>query len=183
MGKRVPAPERLFASWEIFQAKPPVLRERLASRGVFALRAYGSSMRPHLRPGDWLLLRRESPLRVLSGDVVAFLRQGRIYIHRVVRKQSGRCGPVLITRGDALTQCDSPVTAAELLGRVLAIVRGGRTINLEGLAWPLAERALSLLLRLRARGQRLAATLGRVPAPMGEPPRNSGYADTRSAGG
>ena len=44
-----------------------LVAQTLRSIGTGRLRVFGSSMRPWLRPGDILLIRRESPLVVLPG--------------------------------------------------------------------------------------------------------------------
>ncbi|MFQ5926882.1 MAG: S24/S26 family peptidase [Terriglobia bacterium] len=131
------------------QTKLAALRCKAKARGVLALRAFGGSMRPSVRPRDWLLVRRESALRILRGDLVAFMRQGRIYVHRVISKRGSGWTPVLLTRGDALPEPDLPVSAAELLGRVACVVRGPETINLEAGGRSVVERLISFLLRLR----------------------------------
>jgi len=97
--------------------------EVLTSFGQARLPVTGSSMFPCMQPGDLLDVRRPAgPIE--TGDVVVFQRQDRLVVHRVV----GRTGDLIITRGDRLRYPDAPVPAAEILGCVAAIERGGRPI-------------------------------------------------------
>jgi hypothetical protein len=75
-------------------------------------------MAPSLNDGDWL---RVAPGPAEPGEVVAYLRSGRLVAHRLQRfDEVGRA----VTRGDALAHDDPPVD--ELLGRVVAVRRCSR---------------------------------------------------------
>ena len=98
--------------------------EVLASFGRATLPVTGSSMFPSMQPGDILEIRRAT-CPVPTGEVVVFLRQARLVVHRVV----GQTGDLYITRGDRLRFPDAPVHAAAILGRVTAIERRARRIS------------------------------------------------------
>jgi hypothetical protein len=107
-------------------------REVLRSHGEFRFVAWGSSMVPSLFPGDTLIVRRETPEGACNGDVVLFAREGRFYAHRLVNK-ADRGGTVHLTaRGDSLCTSDPPFAGHEMLGRVEAVIRRGRQIELDG---------------------------------------------------
>lgn len=81
----------------------------------------GSSMQPSLDPGSEVVLRCGAP--VLVGDIVAYLADGRVVLHRV-EAVSPRDG-ALLTRGDARWLPDLPVRDPEtVLGVVTAVDRG-----------------------------------------------------------
>jgi hypothetical protein len=103
--------------------------------GEVRLRVFGTSMMPALLPGDLATIRRASLGDISTGDVVLFLQRGRLFVHRVVGQAilsgAGRSGePWLITRGDRLRHDDPPVSSCELLGRVVAIERDNRKMQL-----------------------------------------------------
>jgi signal peptidase I len=122
----------------------------LRSFGEARLRVTGASMLPALWPGDLIEVRRSDATEVRPGEIVLFLRAGRIVAHRVVQRcngtgtlpmlhqdgthdrthsQSGCATALFVTRGDRVKKPDAPVAAEELLGRVIAIERhhaGGR---------------------------------------------------------
>jgi len=106
-----------------------VFLEVLKSAGQARLAVTGTSMLPSIRPGDMLEVHRQGMEAILPGDVVLFLRNGGFAAHRVMEKAGEPDRTLLITRGDALRVPDSPVSPEELLGRVTAILRGGRRLD------------------------------------------------------
>jgi hypothetical protein len=66
---------------------------------------------------------------------VLFLQEGRLFVHRVVDRKEAASEDrpeesCLITRGDRLRHEDPPVSAPELLGRVVSIERDNQTVAL-----------------------------------------------------
>ncbi len=145
------------------------LRTVLAAGGELRLAVTGRSMRPLLREGDYLVVRPLSG-QPRVGEVVVYARAGRLWAHRLLaRSPSGR---FLLTKGDARGRPDAPVGPEDLIGRAVAVERGGRRTGLEGLASRLAGLAVSLSGPAAALGRRLARHAGladqrrtrRVPA-------------------
>jgi Peptidase S24-like len=103
----------------------------LGSFGEFRFVAWGSSMVPSIFPGDTLIVQHETPEGARSGDVVLFVRKGRFYAHRLAHKakEGGRIS--LIARGDALHRNDPPFAEKEMLGRVAAVIRGRKRIEID----------------------------------------------------
>jgi hypothetical protein len=110
---------------------PPLSAEELAAaaglwrkngrelRAVFG----GSSMEPSLPAQSEVVLRCGAPPTV--GDIVAFVADGRIVLHRVEAVSRGE--GALLTRGDALWLPDAPVRDPDaILGVVTAVRRGDR---------------------------------------------------------
>ncbi len=89
--------------------------------GKAKIKAWGSSMSPAIQPGDVLTIEHCEMNEVAEGDVAGFLRDGRIFVHRVVGVES-KTG-YFTTRGDALDCCDLPVRREEFLGRVTHVQR------------------------------------------------------------
>jgi signal peptidase I len=131
--------------------------------GEVRLRVIGTSMVPSILPGDLILIHQASLQEVSPGEVILFLQNKRLVIHRVVdRKVAALAGspeePCLITRGDRVRQDDPPVSSSELLGRVVSIERDNRKVKLPALGsnQPIArllrssDRVTSLYLRLAA---------------------------------
>lgn len=117
--------------------------EALRSHGRARLRVQGSSMRPWLRGGEIVEVRRASPAEVRAGDVVAFARGGGLFVHRVIGKSRREGQTLLITKGDAFPDADSPVREAELLGRVTSVARRGSMISTETLPQQAVGRLLA----------------------------------------
>ena len=92
--------------------------------------AHGSSMIPSIYPGDLLTVRSGAAADARRGEIVFFLLGGRPYVHRVTRKWPERNRIAFATRGDALPKEDPSVDASQLLGRVTAIQRRGKYVEI-----------------------------------------------------
>jgi signal peptidase I len=106
------------------------VREMLRTRGTALLRVTGGSMGPFLHSGDFVVVHHKRLEELSSGCVVVFAREGRLVIHRVLRRGMQKGERVLFTKGDAAQRPDSPVNRGELLGEVVSIERGFRSLNL-----------------------------------------------------
>ena len=107
------------------QSRNNLAVEVLKKTGALRLSAFGYSMLPTLYPGDILTIRREGLPAIQAGDVVLYMRHGRFFIHRNLHSLETGSGAALVTRGDSMPHADQPVTASELLGKVVNIERGG----------------------------------------------------------
>lgn len=99
--------------------------EVLRSSGSLRLEVTGWSMLPVIWPGDTLELERAERSQLSKGEIVLFIRDGRLFAHRAMKTD----GSAVVTRGDALPYTDPVVADGELLGRVAYIVRDGRRIQ------------------------------------------------------
>jgi signal peptidase I len=95
-----------------------------SSFGEVHLRVTGASMMPAVWPGDVIQVRRSESASLRAGQIVLARCQGRLVAHRIVRVD----GDLLITRGDTLAEEDPPVREADVLGRIVCLLRNGRVI-------------------------------------------------------
>lgn len=86
------------------------------------------SMYPTLCKGDRLELGPADPLNV--GDLVVFRRPFGLVCHRIVARQE----QVLLTQGDASSGAPEPVLFRDVLGIVVAVVRGSTRVVTADLA-------------------------------------------------
>ena len=68
------------------QLKHNLAAEVLRTAGNFKLAAFEYNMLPTLWPGELLTIQAQSLDQVQPSEVVLFSREGRFFIHRVVRK-------------------------------------------------------------------------------------------------
>jgi hypothetical protein len=139
--------------------------EVVSTFGEVRLRVLGTSMVPAIHPGDLVSVQRAGLYEISPGEIALYLREGRLFAHRVVARAGSPEHPLLILRGDRLRHNDPPVCASELLGRVHFIERGERRLQpasrlsvWEGMILRLlrfSDRATYLYLRLDAGRQRL----------------------------
>ena len=104
------------------------------------LNVAGNSMAPLLRPGDAVWAEPALPASLRRGDVIVVRRAGGLVTHRLVALGDGEW----YTKGDNARHLDPPVTADAILGRVVAIERGGDRIELRGRQWAIVSRVLGL---------------------------------------
>jgi hypothetical protein len=145
--------------------------EVLQSFGELRFVARGGSMLPSILPGDTLLVRRQPVASIRPGQVVLCRREGAFCAHRVMFKTQCDGRWSFRTAGDALSGEDGPIAEAEFLGRVFAVIRRGKHIELtesRGLVTRLTEWAVKrsdafaiFLLRCHAFRLRLAARVAR----------------------
>lgn len=102
----------------------------LRSFGELRFVARGASMIPAIFPGDVLLVRHQLLGAIRCGDVALCSSNGHFCAHRVLRVENARKESAIVTCGDALRDEDAPVTCGEFLGRVYAIIRRGKRIDL-----------------------------------------------------
>jgi signal peptidase I len=126
----------------VHATKCELAAESLRHSGMLQIRVNGWSMLPAIYPGDVVLIRALNGHQVSPGDIVLFQRQGRLFVHRVVR-----CGgTTVLTRGDAMRAPDPLVSTNELLGRVEYVIREQRQI-VPSRKLRLRERTVARLVR------------------------------------
>lgn len=126
---------------EAHAVKCELAAEVLRTSGSLRLRVTGWSMLPAILPGDTLLIERVGGSAVAEGDIVLFVREGRLFAHRVVGT-----GQQVHTRGDAMPQTDPPVAKTDVLGRIQRIDRNGKIIKPRK-SPRLSERAVAALVQ------------------------------------
>jgi|ERR1700676_2291746 len=123
-----------------------LVAESVRKWGGIRLPAVGTSMVPAIQPGDVLTIQPVSPKEVSIGDIVVYMREQMLIVHRIVRTCVSSGEPYIVTRGDRLLRNDAPVLPDELLGQVACIERKHRRVNLRPFSnW--AEQALCMVLR------------------------------------
>ena len=123
--------------------------------GEVRLKVTGASMLPTVWPGDVLTVQRCEMSELQPGQIVLYRRDAKLTAHRI----TSMAGDCLIARGDALPCCDPPVGAPEVVGRVVSIVRNGRSIHPEQLVW---HRTLGWILRRSEVCARILLRLGGI---------------------
>jgi hypothetical protein len=93
--------------------------------------AEGASMHRTIRTGEAITVEPVSPADLKSGDIALYHSGRGATAHRVVRIERERGqAPVFVMRGDAASSADEPVEAQQILGKVVAVERRGRSIDL-----------------------------------------------------
>jgi hypothetical protein len=137
-------------------AKRELAAEAIRQFGEVRLRVTGTSMLPAVWPGDVITVRRQSGAELPLGQIVLCYRNQAFSAHRLI----GKCDDGLITRGDSLGYNDPPFREVEVLGAVISILRGGRSVRLSSAWW---HRAVSSMVRRSELCTRVLLRLKRLP--------------------
>jgi hypothetical protein len=131
----------------------------LADCNGLTFRVKGTCMYPALRAGDVLRIHSCPAADVAVGDIAVGRKPGFLFAHRVIGKGQEKGSTYLITRPDnARVGSDGHMFDESLLGKVVAIERGGRPVPLHPTSYRKLRRRyhagcrqlIELLQRLRA---------------------------------
>jgi hypothetical protein len=126
----------------------------LLDRGyAVRFRAPGRSMLPTIGEEEPIIVEPVTPEAVRRGDIILYSHGKTVTAHRVVGiDRHGREDEAVFTlRGDAARLCDEPVRSGQVLGRVIAVERDGRTIGMNGKTVGAFHRLCAAVSRLKWR--------------------------------
>ena len=88
-------------------------------------------MLPAIWPGDVITVRHRGWSDLRPGQIVLYRHEGRLIAHRIQSLSVGR----MVTKGDSLAAVDPLVEESEVIGQIVRISRGSRTISTEQALW------------------------------------------------
>ena len=89
-----------------------------------------NSMSPYIKEGDVVLVQHASR-RFRVGNVIVFKRADDLVAHRVVSVRGRGEDTIYRTKGDNLRSFDAPVHQSSVLGVVICIRKGDKSVHLE----------------------------------------------------
>lgn len=118
----------LFISAQDFAG---VSHELLSCGNRVSFRAPGDSMMPTVFDGERVTIQPIESSDIKPGDIILYRYPGSVIAHRVISIEKRDSGaPRFILRGDALGAPDEVVEVDQVLGKVVSLERGGRSIDL-----------------------------------------------------
>lgn len=133
-----------------------LIREEMAQGTAFCFRVISGSMAPLIAAGDEVVVERANADKLCRGDIVLYAADGAFHTHRLLARRRRRNATLLMTKGDATLNPDQPWREEQLWGKVVAIRRRDRTIDLEGGKWRAMNRLLGVLAALQVAALRVA---------------------------
>jgi signal peptidase len=104
-----------------------LIKESLAKDIDFSFQATGSSMYPFIRDNDTITVSSLKRIRLVTGDVVAFVKDNNnLIVHRII----GQKGNSYITKGDNCSASDGFIEITNILGKIIAVKRNNKNIKL-----------------------------------------------------
>ncbi|NTU66184.1 MAG: hypothetical protein HGB05_22945 [Chloroflexi bacterium] len=141
---------------EVYQAAAHEAWRAIRATGQLRLTVTSDSMRPLLQAGDVVVVQPVDPHILQPGEVMVVQRGGEWITHRLVAVD----GRGWHMHGDNTRYADEPASAAEIVGRVIAIERGGQTIDLQQPRWRAIDRRINRVQRLQLRVLGAARKIG-----------------------
>ncbi len=106
--------------------EPELNEEKNKAKNLAAIRAWGWSMYPNIRDGDYLILKKK---RLRIGDIVCFKDEcGKNVVHRVIKLNKHN----LVTKGDNSSNPDPPIENKKVVGVVVGVKREDKIWNVKG---------------------------------------------------
>jgi len=148
-----------------------VILGQLGKEKRITLRVLGKSMYPLIREGDPIQIEQCTPRDLSMGDIITFRNDDLTLTHRVLLITRKGNDIKLITKGDNEIILDPPVSAVNIVGKVVGIGRANRTLNLKTPSWCFMNRLLGFLFILEMASILLYRfSLGRFNASNGKSP-------------
>jgi hypothetical protein len=107
------------------------------------VRVEGTSMRPLMRPGDTVSLRLSDGSEFKTGDLIVFKQNGKLIVHRFIRRRKIDKSVWLCQKGDNLSGW-SWIPANEVLGKVESIRGRGKQIDMNTRVWTWINRGMGI---------------------------------------
>ncbi len=95
-----------------------------------SFRAEGESMHPTIRHGELVTVAPARPADIEADDIVLCRKRRGVVAHRVVRiEQLGRGRDAFVLCGDAPAAGEEDVAPQQVVGRLVSVMRRGRSID------------------------------------------------------
>ncbi len=134
--------------------------EVLGQGGDFCFGVRGTSMLPFVRGGARLTVEGVDPRVLRVGDIIVYRVGNRLLAHRIVRVERSGPHPSVHARGDFFSGRPEEVLPEQILGLVVQVTSGTRTMDLRsnlwrtlGLVWIAATPVSQALVRLAVRAR------------------------------
>lgn len=148
-----------------------VILEQLGKGKTFTFTLTGNSMHPLIRKGDRVHIQGCDPRDLSAGDIITYRNDALYVTHRVLWIRRRGTDIRLIAKGDSEITVDPPLSPEHILGKVAAIGRANRTLNLETPSWRFMNRLLGFLFMLEMASILLYRfSVGRFTASNGKSP-------------
>ena len=106
------------------------VRQYIQTHGFIDIPSHGTSMFPYIRQGDVCRFVKVVPMDVEIGDTILFRNERNVLVgHRVIQRLARDGTSQFVCKGDANRLSDMPVEPDHLVGRMMAVSRGGRRMD------------------------------------------------------
>jgi signal peptidase I len=132
-----------------------LVRRVVNKKGIILLPAQGKSMYPFIKQGDICHFEACDPATFKKGDVVLFTSgSSRLVAHRYIKEINKDQQIYYLFKGDTNLLFDEPIKPDRIIGKMTAIERNNKTVNLENMwinLWSLLIINLPMMSKLLRR--------------------------------
>ncbi len=125
-----------------------LLYEALEKGGEPSVQIVSGSMQPLIQPGDRVIVKHADADQAKFGDIIVFRWQEALVTHRVISRLRIDERMFFLQKGDSNLSA-SPVPSQDVLAKVVAIGKAGKTFRLDTLWGKSANYAIALCFYLR----------------------------------
>jgi len=108
-------------------------------------------MRPFLRAGEKLIIKRTLIEHLRIGDIILYRANNQLVCHRLIKRVKEGGIYRLYARADSSVSRPETVTADMFLGQAINIIKNDGIINLKQVKWRLINRLIVLIAPLLSR--------------------------------
>ena len=108
------------------------MKEQIEKTGTLEIPSVGTSMYPLIKAGNMCTFIPFQPNEARKGDIILFLtNEGRLVGHRILYISKDDGDIRYICKGDANLTADMPVTADNIIGKLVSIKKSNRRISVQ----------------------------------------------------
>jgi signal peptidase I len=128
----------------------PVMSIWAARREKTECRISGFCMVPVIGHGDTLVIQHGRD-RIRRGDIIVFRQDGKLAVHRLIRREKTATGEKFYTKGDRRPFFDPPVHPDQVQGKVIESRGAHGALHFTSDFWKVSNQVLALLAYVIAR--------------------------------
>ena len=139
-----------------------LIRQQMGEGTAFRFRVTSGSMAPLIEVGDSVTVQQISLDELRRGDVVVYEDGGTFRVHRLLSIHGELSERLLVTRGDGVFHKDRAWSEGALMGKVVAVEKDGREVDLDTPVWRMTNQLLGLVSWVEMLSLELARRLKRA---------------------
>jgi hypothetical protein len=132
-----------------FQVVAELFKEEIEKRGKLSFKVKINSMFPIIQSNDKVVVEKFVPGLLVIGEIIVFNIGKDLCAHRYIARQEKNGVNEYFTKGDRSFKFDHPVIENKIVGRVTAIERQGKKLNLSRFKYRIMSFCLGAIFKLQ----------------------------------
>lgn len=111
----------------------------------FFFETVGFSMRPFLKGGERLIIKKDIFEELSVGDIILYRTNNQTVCHRVVKRSIKDKEIIFFVRGDNSTALPEIITKDVFIGKMIGVIYNNRIIIIESKMWRIVNRGIVII--------------------------------------